>query len=41
MHSLLRPEAVEALFWLWRATHDETYRDWAWQVGADGSGVYV
>lgn len=29
---ILRPETVEAFFYLWRATGDEMYRDWAWDV---------
>ena len=38
-HNLLRPEAAEALFYAYRATHNETYRDWGWmmfQVMLDG-----
>ena len=31
-HNLLRPETVESLFVMWRATHNETYRDWAWDI---------
>merc|ERR1711879_177497 len=31
-HSLLRPEAVEAWFYLYRATGDERYRKWAWEL---------
>jgi mannosyl-oligosaccharide alpha-1,2-mannosidase len=27
---ILRPETVEAYFYMWRLTHDEKYRDWAW-----------
>lgn len=33
-HSLLRPEYVESLFVLWRATGNQTYRDWGWDVAA-------
>lgn len=29
---LQRPEVVESLFYLYRATHNEKYRDWAWQI---------
>uniref|UniRef100_A0A1A9X3F2 alpha-1,2-Mannosidase n=1 Tax=Glossina brevipalpis TaxID=37001 RepID=A0A1A9X3F2_9MUSC len=29
---LLRPETVESLFYLWRITHDEKYREWAWDI---------
>ncbi|CAI5478957.1 unnamed protein product [Closterium sp. Yama58-4] len=28
----LRPEAVEAWMYLWRATHDPVYRQWGWEV---------
>ena len=31
-HSLLRPEYVESLFLLWRATGEQRYRDWGWDV---------
>eukprot|EP00117_Sycon_ciliatum_P036322 scpid103805/ scgid2537/ Endoplasmic reticulum mannosyl-oligosaccharide 1,2-alpha-mannosidase; ER alpha-1,2-mannosidase; ER mannosidase 1; Man9GlcNAc2-specific-processing alpha-mannosidase; Mannosidase alpha class 1B member 1 len=31
-HNLLRPEAVESLFILYRITGNETYRDWGWEV---------
>eukprot|EP01116_Phalansterium_solitarium_P018710 TRINITY_DN5057_c0_g1_i1.p1 TRINITY_DN5057_c0_g1~~TRINITY_DN5057_c0_g1_i1.p1 ORF type:complete len:606 (-),score=254.80 TRINITY_DN5057_c0_g1_i1:179-1996(-) len=31
-HYLLRPEAVEALFYMWRYTHDQKYRDWGWSI---------
>ncbi|CAD5207522.1 unnamed protein product [Bursaphelenchus okinawaensis] len=27
---ILRPEVVEGWFFLWRATHDNRYRDWCW-----------
>jgi len=29
---ILRPEVVESYFVLWRMTHDEKYRDWAWEA---------
>jgi hypothetical protein len=29
---LLRPETVESLFVLWRATADTTYRAWGWEI---------
>ena len=29
---LLRPEVIEAYFYLWRSTKDEKYRDWAWEA---------
>lgn len=28
----LRPETVESYFYLWRITHEQKYRDWAWDV---------
>ncbi|KAI8462830.1 MAG: glycoside hydrolase [Monoraphidium minutum] len=28
----LRPEAAETLFYLWRATGDEVYREWGWNM---------
>ena len=31
-HNLLRPEAVEAFFYLYRVTKDPKYRDWGWKV---------
>lgn len=29
---ILRPEVVEAYFYLWRTTHEQKYRDWAWEA---------
>merc|ERR1711912_198698 len=31
-HNLLRPEALEAMFVMWRMTGDPTYRDWGWAM---------
>lgn len=31
-HNLLRPETIESLFIMWRTTHDEVYRDHAWNI---------
>ncbi|CEF70661.1 Endoplasmic reticulum mannosyl-oligosaccharide 1,2-alpha-mannosidase [Strongyloides ratti] len=31
-HSLLRPEAVEGWFYLYRFTGDKKYQDWAWDM---------
>ncbi|KAG0346822.1 hypothetical protein BG004_000743 [Podila humilis] len=31
-HNWLRPEAVESLFYLWRLTKDEKYREWGWEI---------
>ena len=31
-HSLLRPEYLESLFYLWRLTGNSTYRDWGWDA---------
>jgi len=29
-HNLQRPETVESLFYMWRITGDEMYREWGW-----------
>lgn len=29
---ILRPETFESYFVLWRLTHDQKYRDWAWDA---------
>lgn len=29
---LLRPETVESIFYMWRITHDQKYRDWGWEI---------
>ena len=29
---ILRPEVVEAYFYLWRLTKEQKYRDWAWEA---------
>ena len=31
-HNLQRPETVESLFYLWRITGDEKYRQWGWRM---------
>jgi len=31
-HSLLRPETLESLFYFWRITGNQTYRDWGWKI---------
>ncbi|XP_029367289.1 mannosidase, alpha, class 1B, member 1b [Echeneis naucrates] len=31
-HNLLRPEAVESLFYLYRFTKDNKYQDWGWEI---------
>jgi len=31
-HNLLRPEAIEALFYMWRFTKDPKYREWGWKM---------
>ena len=31
-HNLLRPETVETLFYLYRITNDNKYRDWGWAI---------
>jgi len=29
---ILRPETVESIFYMYRLTKDEKYRDWAWEI---------
>lgn len=29
---ILRPEVIETYFVMWRMTHDQKYRDWAWEA---------
>lgn len=31
-HNLQRPETVESLFYMWRITGDEKYRQWGWEM---------
>ncbi|CAD0106023.1 unnamed protein product [Aureobasidium uvarum] len=31
-HNLQRPETVESLFYMWRITGDDIYREWGWQM---------
>ena len=31
-HYLLRPETMESLFYLWRVTGKQKYREWAWHI---------
>ena len=31
-HNLLRPEVVESLFYMWRYTKEQKYRDMAWEI---------
>ena len=31
-HYMLRPEAIESMFVLWRVTGDLRYQDWAWRM---------
>lgn len=31
-HNLQRPETVETLFYMWRITGDEKYRNWGWEM---------
>ena len=28
----LRPETIESLWYLWRLTHNQTYREWGWNI---------
>src|SRR5262249_14693209 len=32
VHNLQRPETVESLFYMWRITKDEKYREWGWEM---------
>mmetsp|Transcript_14979 Transcript_14979/g.61016 ORF Transcript_14979/g.61016 Transcript_14979/m.61016 type:complete len:452 (+) Transcript_14979:259-1614(+) len=29
---MLRPEVTEALFYMWRSTHEQKYREWGWEI---------
>ena len=31
-HNLQRPETVESLFYMWRITGEDKYRDWGWEM---------
>ncbi|KAG9810694.1 endoplasmic reticulum mannosyl-oligosaccharide 1,2-alpha-mannosidase, partial [Aureobasidium melanogenum] len=31
-HNLQRPETVESLFYMWRITGDDMYREWGWEM---------
>ncbi|RMY10606.1 hypothetical protein D0868_03606 [Hortaea werneckii] len=31
-HNLQRPETIESLFYMWRITGDEKYREWGWRM---------
>lgn len=31
-HNLQRPETVESLFYMWRITGEQKYRDWGWEM---------
>ena len=28
----LRPETIESIFYMWRITHDQKYRDWGYNI---------
>ncbi len=32
LHSKLRPEVVESLFYMYRVTHNASYRDASWEI---------
>jgi len=32
LHNLQRPETIESLFYMWRITEEEKYRDWGWEM---------
>ncbi|KAL8695482.1 MAG: hypothetical protein Q9218_000060 [Villophora microphyllina] len=48
-HNLQRPETVETLFYMWRITGEEKYREWGWEMfksfvnytQAEGDGGYT
>ena len=29
---ILRPEVIESIFYMWRFTHDQKYRDWGMEI---------
>ena len=29
---ILRPEVLEGWFYMWKITHEQKYRDWAWEM---------
>jgi len=29
---ILRPEVIESIFYMWRLTHDQKYRDWGREI---------
>lgn len=31
-HNILRPEAIESMFYMWRFTRDPKYREWGWKM---------
>ena len=31
-HNLQRPETIETLFYMWRITGDDMYREWGWEI---------
>jgi Glycosyl hydrolase family 47. len=31
-HNLLRPETIESIFYMYRITGDEMYREWGWEM---------
>lgn len=39
-HNLMRPETVESLFYFWRITRNETYREWGWNIWENGFEKY-
>ena len=30
--NVLRPEAVESLYYMWRLTGEQRYREWGWSI---------
>lgn len=31
-HNILRPEVIESIFYMWRLTGNQKYRDWGWEM---------
>ena len=38
---ILRPEVIEAYFYMWRYTHEPRYREWAWEAAQVGNSKSV
>lgn len=38
---ILRPEVIEAYFYMWRLTKDQKYRDWGWEAAEVISILFI